>query len=114
MPMPTPELLRSLALFAVAGLAEIGGGYLIWRSMRNGAGLYVGVAGGILLLLYGIIPTFQPAAFGRTYAAYGGVFVVMSLLWGWAVDHVRPDRADIAGALVCVIGVGIIMYWPRS
>ena len=70
--------------------------------------------GGLVLILYGIIPTFQPASFGRTYAAYGGVFVVMSLLWGWVFDGNRPDLPDLAGAGLCLAGVVLIMYWPRS
>jgi small multidrug resistance family-3 protein len=70
--------------------------------------------GGIILILYGIIPTFQKANFGRVYAAYGGVFVVMSLLWGWYFDKTVPDMPDVLGALFCIIGVVIIMYWPRS
>ena len=112
--MPASTILRSLALFAAAGLAEIGGGYLVWRALRNGAGVMTALAGAALLVLYGVIPTFQPTGFGRTYAAYGGVFVVLSLLWGWTVDRVRPDLPDVAGAVVCLAGVAIIMYWPRS
>lgn len=112
--MPASAILRSLALFATAGLAEIAGGYLIWRALRNGAGITVALVGAALLILYGIVPTFQPTGFGRTYAAYGGVFVVLSLLWGWSVDRVRPDVPDVAGAIVCLVGVAIIMYWPRS
>jgi small multidrug resistance family-3 protein len=112
--MPLTSVARSAALFVAAGLAEIGGGYLIWRSVRNGAGLPVALAGGALLVLYGVIPTLQPTTFGRTYAAYGGVFIVLSLLWGWWIDHTRPDTPDMLGAVVCIAGVGIIMYWPRS
>ena len=112
--MLSAAVVRSIALFAMAGLAEIGGGYLVWRSIRNGAGFWAAVAGAVLLVAYGVIPTFQPSAFGRTYAAYGGVFVVLSLLWGWIVDRVRPDAPDIIGALVCLVGVAIIMYWPRA
>jgi small multidrug resistance family-3 protein len=65
------------------------------------------------LVLYGIVPTYQPAHFGRVYAAYGGVFVVLSVLWGWGVDRVVPDRFDLLGAALCLAGVGVIMYWPR-
>lgn len=72
-----------------------------------------GVLGGLLLFLYGVIPTLQPAHFGRVYAAYGGVFVALSLLWGWCVDGRRPDVPDVIGSAVCLIGVAIIMYWPR-
>ncbi len=56
----------------------------------------------------------QPASFGRVYAAYGGVFVVMSILWGWKVDNVMPDRFEIIGGLICLAGVSVIMYWPRG
>ena len=101
-------------LFALAGLAEISGGYLVWRALRNGGGIYLAIAGALLLILYGILPTFQLTSFGRTYAAYGGFFVVLSLLWGWWIDRVRPDTPDVAGALLCLGGVAVIMYWPRS
>jgi Uncharacterized conserved protein len=112
--MAASAVLRSAMLFLVAGLAEIGGGYFVWRAVRTGASLWVALAGAVLLVAYGVIPTLQPSAFGRTYAAYGGVFIVLSLLWGWAVDHVRPDVPDVVGALVCLVGVGVIMYWPRA
>jgi len=106
-------LAKSLALFALAGLCEIGGGYLVWQAWRNGAPWLVGVLGAIVLFLYGIVPTYQPAHFGRVYAAYGGVFVVLSLLWGWGLDRIAPDRFDVLGGAVCLVGVSIIMYWPR-
>ena len=64
-------------------------------------------------MLYGIIPTLQPANFGRVYAAYGGVFVVLSLLWGWKIDGVIPDTYDIIGGLIALLGMFVIMYWPR-
>jgi small multidrug resistance family-3 protein len=105
---------RSIALFALAGLMEIGGGYLVWLWLRDRRGIAIGALGGLLLFLYGVVPTFQPSHFGRVYAAYGGVFVVMSLMWGWVMDARRPDTADTIGALLCVIGVAVIMYWPRS
>ena len=107
-------LARSVALFVIAGLMEIGGGYLVWLWLRDGRAIVLGVLGGFLLFLYGIIPTLQPAHFGRVYAAYGGVFVVLSLLWGWWVDGHRPDVADVAGSALCIVGVAVIMYWPRT
>jgi small multidrug resistance family-3 protein len=107
-------LARSVALFVVAGLMEIGGGYLVWLWLRDGRAIVLGVLGGFLLFLYGIIPTLQPAHFGRVYAAYGGVFVVLSLLWGWWVDGHRPDVPEIVGSALCVVGVAVIMYWPRA
>jgi len=108
----TPTI-RSLGLFVLAGLAEIGGGWLVWQWWRNGAGWLVGVTGAAMLFLYGIIPTYQPAHFGRAYAAYGGVFVVLSILWGWGIDRIGPDRFDVIGGAMCLGGVGVIMYWPR-
>jgi small multidrug resistance family-3 protein len=107
-------LVRSLALFVAAGLAEVGGGYLVWRWLRDGRGVLVGLLGGAALFLYGVIPTYQTESFGRTYAAYGGFFVALSLLWGWGIDGRRPDTPDVVGALICLAGVGVIMYWPRS
>jgi small multidrug resistance family-3 protein len=106
-------LFRSIALFVVAGLFEIGGGYLVWQWWRNGAAFIVGAVGGLILVIYGIVPTYQSANFGRVYAAYGGVFVVLSIFWGWAVDNVRPDRYDLIGGLICLAGVAVIMYSPR-
>lgn len=98
----------------MAGLFEIGGGYLIWLWLREGESLWLGVLGGLILILYGIVPTMQPANFGRVYAAYGGIFVVLSILWGWQVDKVIPDRFDLIGGAIALIGVLIIMYWPRT
>jgi len=105
---------KSVLLFLLAGLCEIGGGYLVWLWLRDGRGFLIGALGGLALFLYGVVPTFQPAPFGRVYAAYGGLFVVLSLLWGWLVDGQPPDRFDLVGALLCFAGVGLIMYWPRS
>ena len=108
------DLVKSISYFILAGIFEIGGGYLIWLWIREGKGLSYAVLGAIMLALYGIIPTLQPSNFGRVYAAYGGVFVVLSILWGWGVDKIVPDKFDIIGGLVCLVGVLIIMYWPRT
>ena len=105
---------RSLALFVLAGLAEIRGGWLVWQWLREGRGLAVGLVGGAVLFLYGVIPTFQTeAAFGRVYAAYGGVFVMLSILWGVVVDGWRPDRYDVIGAAIALLGVVVIMWGRR-
>jgi Uncharacterized conserved protein len=108
------EIARSLFFFLLAGLCEIGGGYLIWLWIRDGRGLAFALLGAAILVLYGIIPTFQPATFGRVYAAYGGIFIVLSILWGWQIDKIAPDRFDLLGGLIALMGVAIIMYWPRS
>ncbi len=105
---------KSLILFALAAVAEIGGAWLVWQGIREHRGwAWVG-AGVIALGLYGLVATMQPDAhFGRILAAYGGVFVAGSLLWGVVLDGFKPDRYDIAGAIVCLVGVAIIMYAPR-
>jgi small multidrug resistance family-3 protein len=108
-------LARSLLLFAVAAVAEIGGAWLIWQGVREHRGLVWMGAGVVALGLYGFVATLQPEAnFGRILAAYGGVFVAGSLAWGTVVDGFRPDRYDISGALVCLVGVAVIMYAPRG
>lgn len=107
-------VMRSVALFVLAAIAEIGGAWLVWQGVREHRGLLWAGAGVIALGLYGFVATLQPDAhFGRILAAYGGVFVAGSLAWGMAFDGFRPDRADILGALICLIGVGVIMYAPR-
>lgn len=108
-------ILKSVVLFIIAALAEIGGAWLVWQGVREKKGLtWVGI-GVIALGLYGFVATFQPSSqFGRILAAYGGVFVVGSLIWGVVVDGFRPDRYDIIGAAICLIGVAVIMYAPRA
>jgi len=107
-------IIKSIFYFVLAGLCEIAGGYLMWISIRQGKPLWVAALGALMLMLYGVIPTFQPASFGRVYAAYGGVFVVLSILWGWQIDKVVPDKFDIIGGGISLLGVGVIMYWPRA
>ena len=107
-------VLKSVALFVLAGLCEIGGGYLVWLWLRGGRGVLFGALGAAVLMLYGVVPTLQPAPFGRVYAAYGGVFVAMALFWGWLIDRQPPDRFDLLGSLLCLCGVAVIMYWPRG
>ncbi len=106
---------KSILLFAAAALAEIGGAYLVWIALKDDRGLLVAAVGVVALGLYGVIAAQQPDAnFGRVLAAYGGVFIVGSLLWGVAFDGFKPDRYDLVGAMVCLIGVGVIMYAPRT
>ena len=106
---------RSILLFAVAAVAEIGGAYLMWQAIKESRGLLWAAAGAAALVGYGAVAALQPDAnFGRVLAAYGGVFIVGSLLWGMAFDGFRPDRYDVGGAIACLAGVAVIMYAPRG
>ena len=105
---------KSLLLFAVAALAEIGGAWLIWQGWREHRGVVWIAAGIIALAAYGFVATLQPDAhFGRILAAYGGIFVAGSLAWGMVVDKFEPDRWDYLGSALCLVGVAVIMYAPR-
>lgn len=107
------DILKSVIFFILAGLFEIGGGYLIWLWVRDGKSISYALLGAMVLVAYGFIPTLQPANFGRVYAAYGGIFILLSILWGWGIDKIAPDKFDIIGGLISLVGVIIIMYWPR-
>lgn len=106
---------RSIALFAVAALFEIGGAWLVWQGVREHRGWAWAGAGVLALGVYGLVATLQPDAhFGRILAAYGGVFVAGSIAWGAVADGYRPDRFDVIGALICLAGMAVIMYAPRG
>jgi small multidrug resistance family-3 protein len=107
------SIIISIILFFVAAILEIGGGYLVWKWMREKKGVLFGIVGGVVLFIYGVIPTFQPAEFGRVYAAYGGIFVVSAIVWGIFVDKKKPDRYEVIGSLTAILGAIIIFYAPR-
>jgi small multidrug resistance family-3 protein len=108
-------VLRSVLLFVIAAIAEIGGAWLVWQGVREHRGLLWVGAGVLALGAYGFVATLQPDVnFGRILAAYGGVFVAGSLAWGIVIDGFRPDRWDLVGAATCLVGVALIMYAPRS
>jgi small multidrug resistance family-3 protein len=107
------KILYSLFFFFIAGLCEIGGGYLVWLWLREDMSWVLGVIGGFVLFLYGIVPTLQPSHFHRIYAAYGGVFIAMALLWGMLFENVIPEFYDILGAIIAIVGIVIIFYVPR-
>lgn len=104
----------SIALFVAAGVCEIGGGWLVWKWRRDGWHWGFFILGSLILIGYGLIPTLQDQVFGRTYAAYGGFFIILSILWGWALDGDRPDKWDVIGAAIAGVGVALIMFVPRS
>src|SRR5919199_5512799 len=106
---------RSVALFLAAAVLEIGGAWLVRQGVREHRGwLWIGL-GIVALGAYGFVAILQSDVhFGRILAAYGGVFVAGSLAWGLVLDGYRPDRFDVVGALVCLVGVAGIMYAPRT
>ena len=106
--------MKSFVLFLVAGLLEVGGGYLVWLWLRNDRALWLGLVGFACLSLYGIVPVLQPVShpFGRVYAAYGAVFIILSVFWGWLIDRQMPDLRDWLGMTICLIGA-VVMMWPR-
>jgi small multidrug resistance family-3 protein len=107
-------ILKTLLIFLLAGICEIGGGYLVWLWLREDKPLWYGILGGFILAFYGVVATWQPAGFGRTYATYGGIFIALSLLWAWKVDGFIPDKYDLIGAFIALLGVCIIFYAPRG
>lgn len=105
--------LQSIFIFILAGLCEIGGGYLIWLCLKENKPMYYAFLGGIILGLYGVVATLQTSNFARAYATYGGIFIIMSFIWAYKMDGYIPDKYDIIGALVALTGVCIIYYAPR-
>ena len=108
------KILLTIFFFFLAGICEIGGGYLVWLWLREDLSWILGMIGGFVLFLYGIVPTFQPSYFHRIYAAYGGIFIVMALLWGLIFKGIVPDLFDLIGAFIACVGVAIIYYTPRK
>jgi small multidrug resistance family-3 protein len=102
-------IVRAIFLFFLAGLAEIGGGYLIWQWLKNGKPLWVGIIGAVIMILYGVLATRQEFSFGKTYAAYGGIFITMAVLWGWFIDKRFPDMSEWIGAGICLVGVAVML-----
>lgn len=109
----TRDVFSTFLFFILAAFFEVGGAYLIWLWLKQDLVWIFGILGGLALFGYGIIQTFQPSHFHRIYAAYGGVFIVMAMTWGWIFDGIAPDSFDFIGVLIALVGVGVIFYWPR-
>jgi small multidrug resistance family-3 protein len=107
------ENFKAILIFILAGCCEIGGGYLVWVWLKQDKPLWYGIIGAIILALYGYIMTLQSASFGKSYAVYGGIFIVMALLWAWKIDNFKPDKYDLIGAGIALVGIGIILFMPR-
>ena len=108
-----PLIFTSLTLFVITAISEIGGGYMIWLWRNQKKSILFGLSGGMILFAYGILQTFQLEEFGRVYAAYGGIFVISSIVWGWIVEKKKPDRYEILGSCLAVFGAMVIFYAPR-
>ena len=108
------EVIKSVSIFVLAGLCEIGGGYLVWQWVKEGKSIWIGILGGIILAVYGVVATMQTSNFAKVYSTYGGFFIVLSLLWAYKVDNYTPTKYDIIGALIALFGVCIIYYSPRN
>ena len=108
------SIIKSLLIFILAGILEIRGGYMIWQWLKEDKPFWYGILGGITLALYGVVATWQTAVFGRVYAAYGGIFIVLAVLYAWRNDGFKPDRYDIIGAAVALTGACIMIYMPRN
>jgi small multidrug resistance family-3 protein len=108
-------IIGSYTIYAFAALAEIAGCYAVWAWWRLGASAMWLAPGLLSLAAFAWALTLAPSDFaGRAYAAYGGVYIAASLIWLWAVEGARPDRWDMAGALIAVIGAGVILFAPRT
>ena len=112
----TVTVIQAIALFIAAGVAEIGGGWLVWKAVRGDPNKpwWWALIGSLVLILYGFLPTLQPTdSFGRIYAVYGGFFIVLSFLAGWWLDGDKPDKGDVIGGSISLVGVLVILFWPR-
>lgn len=108
------SIVKTILIFILAGICEIGGGYLVWLSVKGGKPLWYGLLGGGVLVLYGLVATLQTANFAKVYATYGGFFIALSLVWAFIFDKYTPTKYDIIGALIAILGVCVIYYSPRT
>ena len=107
-------VIRTFGLMLLAAACEVGGAYLIWQWRRAGQPVVFALVGVAALATYAWLQTAQAFTFGRAFAAYGGIFILLALLWGWGVDGQAPDRWDWLGVALCLAGVNVILWWPRG
>jgi len=107
------DAIKTLALFVLTALAEIIGCYLPYLWLKKGATPWLLLPAAVSLALFAWLLSLHPTAAGRVYAAYGGVYICVAVLWLWGVEAVKPSLWDIVGAIVSLLGMGIIMLAPR-
>ena len=107
------NITKIITVFVLAGFCEIGGCYLIWLWLKEDKPFWYGLLGSAILVLYGVVATLQPNSFARTYAAYGGIFIIMSFLWAYKFDNFKPDKFDLIGSLFVCVGISIIYFAKR-
>lgn len=107
-------MLKTLFLFALTAVAEIVGCYLSYVWLKAGKSACVLLPAAMSLALFAWLLTLHPAASGRVYAAYGGVYIGVAIFWLWLVDGIRPTLWDLLGAAVAMLGMVIIMFAPRD
>ena len=109
------NIVKSVFLFVIAGILEIGGGYLVWKGVREKLRPAITIPlGCIILAAYGLVVTLQPLeSFGRTFAVYGGFFIVLSYLWAYIFDGTPVDTGDLIGSAIALSGVCVAWFWPR-
>jgi small multidrug resistance family-3 protein len=114
-PWTVGAVFASIGLFVLAGVAEVGGGWLVWQTIRNAKPWWWALLGSVILVAYGFIPTLQPEqlTFGRAFAVYGGFFIILSYAFGWLLDGNRPDVGDWTGSAIALAGVLVALFWPR-
>ncbi|PAF51454.1 hypothetical protein BKH43_02090 [Helicobacter sp. 13S00401-1] len=103
-------MIKSILYFLLACIFEVGGGYLVWIWLKNDRPLWIGILGMVMLAVYGVVATLQTSTFGRVFAGYGGIFIVFSIVWAMVFDKFKPDRFDIVGAVLILLGVFIMLY----
>lgn len=115
MTSPVEEAFIAIAVFVFSGLLEIGGGWLVWQTLRKAKPWYFALVGSVMLVGYGFAATLNPLPdFGRVYAIYGAIFIPMSVAWGAVFDKFRPDVGDYVGLVVVIAGACVMSFWPRT
>ncbi len=108
------DIAKTFLIFFITAVAEIAGCYFAYLWLRQHYPAWILLPAVASLALFAWLLTLHPAAAGRVYAAYGGIYIGVAILWLWAVDSIKPTPTDLLGVAVCMLGAGIIMFGPRT